>query len=643
MNIEKALRSYLKGVGPKIKDKDFFEHANGRANEIFNVLFKLANEEIDSIDESKALDRVVEMLKYGEGILNLEDNINRKIIARKLFRLSEKLDRIISEGRKKFSNINKIQSEFNKVRREIDKLLELNESKDTKQYDFMSFLIQETKNIAYLEYTLKKMPGLANVRDKDEISLFRNVINSYLRSLATSDEENTLYYENLITLLLSQQSFILTDTERRKCLEDIYKYVNKLSYNKKSEKKNKDKLAEIAQLVDRIKGLEDSPREIEEIASKYNIHVSFQPALLEKMRVIRESKVGEMTDRREIDDYIVSIDGDDAVEIDDALSCKRLPNGNYLLGVHIASILGYFPYESEIVQEAIYRNQAIYLSHKYQTKEGDFHRTIPIFPYEFAADKGSLIEGEPRLTRSYIFEITPDGEIVREEFVKSIIRNNKQMTYEEVNGILENGTSDARLQETINNLSAVTSILDKKYKGNELYEKVKENKEDYTELRVKKIGSENIVYQSMLLTGNRVANYFAERGLPLLYRVHEVNEENNRKLQAMIDNLSATYGGEQFKNLYQLIEGIYPKGWYATEGRHSGLNVDHHCHCTSLLRRAADIVVEHALEVCYDKTPTEEEIAMLREEIASKAVEINSRQTPIEYFIKEYKKKYRHR
>ena len=180
--------------------------------------------------------------------------------------------------------------------------------------------------------------------------------------------------------------------------------------------------------------------------------------------------------------------------------------------------------------------------------------------------------------------------------------------------------------------------MDKRYKGTLLYDKVKENRDDYSELKVNKSGSENIVYQCMLLTGNRVAEYFASKGLPLIYRVHETNEENNKKLQDMIDNLNATYSDQEFKKLYQLIEGLYPKGWYAMEGRHSGLDLDHYCHCTSVLRRGADIVVEHALETCYDKEATEEEINALKEEIAAKVIEINSRETPIDLFVKEYKK-----
>ena len=96
-------------------------------------------------------------------------------------------------------------------------------------------------------------------------------------------------------------------------------------------------------------------------------------------------------------------------------------------------------------------------------------------------------------------------------------------------------------------------------------------------------------------------------------------------------------------NSYKLIEGIYPRGWYDKEGSHDGLCLDHYCHCTSALRRAADIVVEHALEVCYDKEPTEEELQKLQEEIEKRAQQINSKQGPIEWFLKDYQRVYRRR
>ena len=405
MNIEKALRNYLNRKGPKIKYDDFCVYCENNADAAINVLFKLANEEIDTMTDSKTLDRVVEVLKYVELIIGNCDDANRKIVNRKIVKLTEKLTRIQIEEYKRFSNMNKIKSEFNKVKRQLEVLLNLCEQKDTKQYNFMQYLIEESKNIEYLEYTIKKMPALVNVKDKDEVPLFRNLVKSYLESIIDYNEENVLYYGNLITLIMSQKSFTLSDIEKRKCLEEVYKCINKMSFNKKKQKKNASKLELLKKLTDIIKGNSEKYLDIEEIASKYNIEINFSDTLLEKVHLNKTASEGYMSGRKEIDDYIISMDGDTAVEIDDALSCRKLPNGNYLLGVHIASVLGYFPYESDIIQNAITRNQSIYLPHRYQSKSDEFNRTIPIFPYYFCADKASLKEGEKRLARSYLFEI----------------------------------------------------------------------------------------------------------------------------------------------------------------------------------------------------------------------------------------------
>lgn len=641
MNIEKALSNYLKCKGPKISDRDFCNYAETTDKDIVNVLFKLINEEIDTIDEKKELDRVVEVIRLLELVMSNGVEVNRKIVARKIKKLNEKMDRIMDENKRKFSNPRKIASEFNKVRRALTSLGELNEAEDSKQFSFMKFLIEETRNVTYLEYTLKKMPSLANVRDKEEIPLFRHLIIKYLQSIIGGSEEDSLYFKNLITLLRTKRSFNLTEQEKRKCLEEVYKVLNKLTITKKAQKNNSKKIEQLSKLIEYLKESSTGKKDVESVALKYNIEVFFKPSIIEKAKLTRTSKEGEMTDREAVDDYVISIDGPGAIEIDDGVSCKKLPNGNYLLGVHIASVLGYFDYSSDIVQQAISRGQSIYLSTKYQQKKEDYESVIPLFPYNFSANQGSLIENEPRLARSFFFEIDKDGNIVNERFVKSIVKNNKQLTYGEVNKIIEKGTSDEKLDETIKNLVEVTQRIEKRFNVDSLYELIKENTDEYSDLRVGVSKSENIIYRAMLLTGTRVAEYFSQRNFPMIYRVHYVDEENNMKIRDMLETLNETYGTDNFKNLYQLIEGIYPKGWYQQEGRHSGLDLEHYCHCTSPLRRASDIVVEHLLEECYDKEPTEEELEKLKEEVASKTVEINSKASIVDYFVKEYRKKNR--
>ncbi len=643
-NIEKSLTSYVKGTGAIIKDEALYAYAKKDVNEMINILFKIINEELDKTTGSTSLDRVIELFHRVQYLLKNYEGVDRKLVAHRLHKLDEKIDRIKGEKRNKFTDVDKAYEELEKVRAEVESVEIENETKETKQYDFINYLVDGLKNITYLEYTFSKMPSLVNVKDKDDISLFQNIIKRYVESVKKNEEEDCLYYSNLISLILSQKSFHMTDIEKRKILETIYSAIDRISINKKLAKKNQDKIEWLKELITSIKESGEKHVNVEGIAKKYNIEIAFHPSLLEELDLIKMPKEGEKTDRYLPQEYIITIDGAGAVEIDDALSCRRLKNGNYLLGVHIASVLGYASYESPLVEEAIARGKTIYLPTKYQLGE-ESSRVIVMFPQEFSASTASLLPGSPKFARSYYFEISPDGEIVDEKFMKSIIRNNCRMTYSEVDKVLKKGSKDPRLQETIQNLQQVTEVLDRQYKVSDLYEQVKESTEDISDLRVKRAGAEKIVYQAMLLTGNRVGKFFADpsRGYPCLYRVHEVNEEDTKKLQAMVNNLTKTYGGDQYQKLFQLINGLYPKGWYATSGGHAGLKLDHYCHCTSELRRAPDIVVEHALEVCYDKTPTDQELQKLEAEVEKRAAQINGKQNPIEWFVKDFQRAYQKR
>lgn len=642
-NIERQLSNYVKGIGPRISYEVLCSHADRNPNEIIHILFNVINNELNTVTGAESLDKVRDLVQSIGVILANYDDINRKVVSRKLCKLDEKIDRLKIENKRKFLDLENAFQELETLRLELEKLDSLTREKDTKQYDFMNYLTNTVRNITYLEYTFAKMPNLVNVKDKKEVPLIRNIIEKYIESVKEDREEDILYYNNLISLIISQKNFHSNEKEKQNCLNLLYTAINQLSIGKKQAKKNKRKVEWLNNLINTIKGERTRDSQIELVAEKYNIEVFFNEDLLRQAKLIRTSKEGSMTDRKIVDDYVITIDGDRAVEIDDALSCKRLPNGNYLLGVHIASILGYFPYESDMVQNAISRNRSIYLPKKYQIAADDFNRTIPIFPYDFSVKTASLIPNEPRLTRSYYFEIDSDGNIVREDFQKTITRSKRKTTYHEIDQILKFGSTDKDLEEVVKNLQAVTNILDKKYQATELYEQVKGNSEDYSDLRVKRVGAEKIVNHTMLLTGNKVAEYFNANNYPCLYRVHEVNEDNITKLESMIENLAETYGGDQYQRLYQLIEGIYPKGWYGISGSHAGLGLDHYCHCTSGLRRGADIVVEHALETCYDNDPSIKELEELQREIEKKAAQINAKQNPIDWFVKDYRRSCRRR
>lgn len=640
-NIEKALQKFAEGKGPRVGYKILCENKSKTSNELINILAKLVSEDLDKFTGENSLDKSIDLLKSMTVIIENCDDINRKIVTRKLHKLYEKIGRITEEKKKTLVNLEEASIELDTLKQNIESVQDSIQNMEPKKYDFLRYLITGTQNTDYLEYSFTRMPELVNAKDKYGDHILVKVTQKYLGFILANDEKQIFHYSNIISLILRQNTLELSPKEQRKITDEIYTTIDKLSVSKKIAKQNKDKINWLNNLIKTIKNMDIEEKDIEEIAAKYKIPVNFDEILKETAKLTKVPQIGE-DNRYFVDDYVITIDKRKADEIDDALSCKKLPNGNYLLGVHIASVLSYYPYDSLMIDTAISRTQTIYLPRMYCNEDKEQCKIIPIFPFEFSTNRASLLPNQPRYTRSYYYEIDNEGNVVNEKYIKSIIKSNKKTTYEEVNKVLEHGTSDTEFEETVLNLQAVTELLDKKYKPSEFYEKIKESNDDYSDLRVKRVGSEKIVYQAMLLTGNRVANYFAnsKEGYPCLYRVHETNENNNKKLEAMIENLTATYGGDQYRKLYQLLEGIYPKGWYGIEGKHNGLGLDHYCHCTSALRRGPDIVVEHALEICYDNNPTDKEIAKLEAEIKRRVTEINSKLDPIEWFAKEYKKSY---
>ena len=642
-SIEKSLTNFLNGTAPRVSEETLVEYASNsreKANEIIDILFCVINYDLDNYNGSKSLEKIRDLIKCVSTVMLNSDEVDRGIIARKTLKLDYKLEHLTEFNKNKIVDLENATVEIEKTRIAVSAVSDQTFNTETKQYDVINHLVNVIKDIAVVEKAFDRVPSLVNVKDKEETCLFQNMVIKYMNSVGEGNEEEVLYYSNLLSLITSQKSFRLLDKDKRKCLETIYTAINKMSCCKQKRKKNIIHIDFLNNLVDSIKG-EEKEIKIDELSRKYNISISFDPEIITQVNSIK-TKSGIITDRILVDDYTITIDKEGSIEIDDALTCRKLDDGNYLLGVHIASVLGYFPYDSDVVKEAIERNRSIYLPRKYQSKDDDYNRVIPIFPYRFSAQIASLVAGESKLARSYFFLIDKNGNILKEEFKKSIVKSDINTTYEQVDEVLRKGSKNKELERVVNCLFEVTSILDRKYKVSDIYEKVKSNADDFSELPVRNIGSQKIINKIMLLTGNRVANFFAEHNYPCLYRVHEVNEGNIIKLQAMIDNLNKTYG-EQYEQLFGLLNGLYPKGWYDIKGSHYGMGLEHYCHCTSELRRAADIIVEHALEVCYDRVPTDEDIIKLQHEINVVVGRINAKQAPIDWFIRDYKSAYQKR
>ena len=373
--------------------------------------------------------------------------------------------------------------------------------------------------------------------------------------------------------------------------------------------------------VTKILGHKNDPGvDILSIVYKYNISDTFPEEVIEQLKTIPsevsdEDKVGR-TDLTDI--TIFTIDGDDTKDIDDAVSIKKLQNGNYELGVHIADVSYYVKEGTPLDVNAMDRGTSVYL----------VDRVIPMIPHQLSNGICSLNEGVERLTISCVMEINLDGKIVDYNIFPSYIRSRKKMTYKNVNSILEKNIVPEGYEEFADDLrlmAELAKILRKsKIKRGYLDFDVDEAKILVDEkchptdivLRERGVG-ENLIEDFMIIANECVATHIFYMELPFIYRVHEVpKEEKIHDFLSYIGTLGYVYKGnmkdnnpkavqglleflkdkKEFKILSTLLLRSMQKAVYKPQNLgHYGLASKCYTHFTSPIRRYPDTTVHRLL------------------------------------------------
>jgi ribonuclease R len=249
----------------------------------------------------------------------------------------------------------------------------------------------------------------------------------------------------------------------------------------------------------------------------------------------------DLVGRRDLrDQQIVTIDGADAKDLDDAVTVRKLANGNYFLGVHIADVSYYVTEESLLDKEAFERGTSVYLT----------DRVIPMIPQRLSNGICSLNPQVPRLTMSCEMEIDPSGTIVQHEIFQSVIQTSERMTYSAVNDILEDENPETikRYQELVpmfRLMKELHQILESRrnrrgainFEDREAKILVdSEGRPIDIELRERGVG-ERLIESFMLAANETVAEHFNRLKLPFIYRIHEQPKEE--KMQRFFDFAAA--------------------------------------------------------------------------------------------------------
>lgn len=317
---------------------------------------------------------------------------------------------------------------------------------------------------------------------------------------------------------------------------------------------------------------------------------------------------------------IVTIDGEDAKDLDDAVNVERLPNGNYRLGVHIADVGYYVRERSELDKEAYNRGCSVYL----------VDRVIPMLPHRLSNGICSLNPEVDRLTLSCEMEFNDQMKVVSHDVFTSVIRTKERMTYNNVRKILVD--EDPELIERYSDLvedfrlmrELALKLRDRRMRRGavdfdfvESKVIVDENGKPVDIVKRERSIAEQIIEEFMLAANETVAEHFHWLKVPFIYRIHEDpdpeklqnfmafaanfghhvkgrgNQIHPRALQNLLDDIHGTK--EQTVLSTMMLRSMKQAKYDAESTGHFGLAAEYYTHFTSPIRRYPDLVIHRVI------------------------------------------------
>ncbi|MDR2834179.1 MAG: ribonuclease R [Streptococcaceae bacterium] len=375
----------------------------------------------------------------------------------------------------------------------------------------------------------------------------------------------------------------------------------------------------------------DPGMDILEIIHSHGISPDFREDALKMAEEIPDKIASkDYEGRRDLrDQVIVTIDGEDAKDLDDAVTVRKLENGNYFLGVHIADVSHYVTENSPLDLDAYNRGTSVYLA----------DRVIPMIPQRLSNGICSLNPHVPRLTMSCEMEIDLNGEIVKHDIFPSVIQTTERMTYTAVNQIIERSNVNTleRYESLIplfDEMSQLHHILETmrntrgaiNFDENEAKILVDEDGNPTEIVKRERATAERLIESFMLAANETVAQHFSELHLPFIYRIHE--HPKMEKLERFFD-FAAVFGivvqgtvekveQAQLNKVLEDLAGKPEEGVISTmmlrsmqqakysesNYGHFGLAAQYYTHFTSPIRRYPDLIV-HRLIKSYAQSKNE--------------------------------------
>lgn len=409
---------------------------------------------------------------------------------------------------------------------------------------------------------------------------------------------------------------IFIPIERSKGAVDGHKVVVELTSYGSDKKKPEGKVVEI------LGHINDPGVDILSIVKGFDIPMEYPVKVMNQAERTADTVSEEdMLGRRDLR-YVtmVTIDGEDAKDLDDAISLEK-EGDNYYLGVHIADVANYVQEGSALDREALNRGTSVYL----------VDRVIPMLPHKLSNGICSLNAGVDRLALSCLMEINPKGEVVDYSIEETVICVNERMTYTSVKKILEENDQEEieRYQELVpmfHKMEKLAEILRKKRKKRGSIDfdfpetkMVLDDAGNPIEIRpYDRNVATKIIEDFMLIANETVAQHFYWLEMPFVYRTHDFPDpEKIQKLASFIYNfgyhikmskeevhpkeiqklLGKVEGSAEEMMISRLTLRSMKQAKYTVECTpHFGLACDYYCHFTSPIRRYPDLQIHRIIK-----------------------------------------------
>jgi ribonuclease R len=424
-------------------------------------------------------------------------------------------------------------------------------------------------------------------------------------------------------------AFVVTDY--RKMFFDIFVPLEKLNGAKNGDKvvvemlsftpQDKNPVGRITKVLGKAG---ENETEIHAIMAEFGLPMEFPPVVHEAAEAIPtllpEHEILKRRDFRGITTF--TIDPEDAKDFDDALSIRKLENGNWEIGVHIADVSHYVQPDTLLDQEAQRRATSVYL----------VDRVVPMLPEKLSNNLCSLRPNEDKFTFSAVFEINERATVVNQWFGRTVIYSNRRFTYEEAQERIETGKGDFAEEILLLNQLAKKLKNNRFKKGAIAFEslevkfKLDEKAKPIAVIPKIRKDAHKLIEEFMLLANKLVAEFVFKKGkakdrLTMVYRTHgEPNEEKlgalavfakqfgytveleSEKVAKSLNQLSIAVEGKPEQNVLQsLAMRAMAKAIYTTEPLgHYGLAFQHYSHFTSPIRRYPDVMAHRLLQHYLD-------------------------------------------